>query len=443
MAASSQSAVDAGNGQTPLPADYVPERQCPTRVFVNGVRVPAAETDVHIRKEGPLSVTRYAEAAFASPWASEDYLTVFDTLGEDQSRPDILRIDTYDSDAEQHIPLFFGVVTGVGGSPEHDNEKLFQVRGQGPAHYLENIAASKTFSGRGVTALNVVEYITAELDAALPADISITSPSRETESADTPLGVGPPEPTLDSINILPGKELLYTPKTFTANKHDLSDVAAWLQDKIAGRMWIEPTETGGEVVLTDEPTSVGVEHTAHYLDGGTTKVINNNALSELHPINTIIVNGRAKKSLLEVGEFELNVPSETFVKVKARHKRLYKASGDTELTAKVTKSDAESEQETVNEARSKLKAKVDESTAGSLQVVHDTHVRPFDTITARPTINEQPVADVPAITYEVNRVHYKTRPNKEGVVPHIDCNVGIHTDMDDDIEIIRSWREDA
>jgi len=433
----------AGGGGRSSVADYVPERQCPTRVFINGTRVPAAETDVHIRKEGPLSVTRYAEANFVSPWAGEDYLSVLNTFGADQDTPDTLRIDSYDAGTDVHTPLFYGTVTGVGSSPDHDNEKLFHVRGQGPGHYLEHIPGSKTFEGKGIDALNVVQYITDELDDALPQTISLTDGSTTTDSADAFVGVGPPGEGFGNVNISAGAKLLYTPKTFTANKHSLTDVVQWLQEKIRGRIWIEPTPDGGQVVVTDNPVQQSTNHTAHYLDGGETKVINNNALAELNPVNTVVVNGRAKRTVKQVGGFELNKPADTFFKAKARHKPLYQAAGDTELQTTIKKSDAESEQEVENEAKSKLQSRVAGSTAGGIQVIHDRYITPFDTIAARPTINEQPVAEVPVITHEVNRAHYKVRPNEQDVLPHIELNVGVKTDMSEDIEVIRTWDEDA
>lgn len=428
----------AGGGGDTTVVDYVPERQCPTRVYINGTRVPAAETDVHIRKEGPLSVTRYAEANFASPWAGEDYLSILNTFGADQNTPDILQIDSYDTVEETHTPLFYGVITGVGSSPDHDNEKLFHVRGQGPGHYLENIPASKTFKNRA-TVETVLEYIVAELDAVLPESFSLTTQSQRQGTAAEIVQA----PSNSSGFGILDTQLLYTAKSFTANKHTVEDVVNWLQEKIRGRIWIEPTPDGGELILSDNPKQQAIAHTAHYLDSGDTKIINNNALAELNPLNTVVVNGRAKRTLADIGDFELNLPRDEFVKVKARHKSLYQAAGDTELKTTIKKSDAESEQEVINEAKSKLKARVDGSTAGGMQVVHNKYITPFDTITARPTVNEQPVADVPAITHEVHRAHYKVRPNEQDVLPHIELNVGIRTDIDDDIEIVRSWREDA
>jgi len=431
-----------------MPADYTPTNQCPTRVFVNGTRIPAAEVDVHLRKEGPLDITRYAEATFASPFKKEDYLSLFSTLTDDSSQQDdwdILRIDCADNGGENYQTLFHGMVTGIGNSAQHDNERIHQCRAQGPSHFLDKIPASKTIN-KSIQVKDILSYVSSELNNTLPSSFTIsTSPNQTEQSVKNTVGVlnAPGSAiAISLVSLFQDTSQLTTPKSFTANKHLLSDVISWLRDKLQVRLWIQPSPNGGILTGGINASVNSQNHKAHYLTNGDTQIINNNAAAELRPLNTIIVNGRASETKFSVGDFEYNVNDDDFIKVKARHKPLYQRAGQTELTDTVRKSDGQSKTEVENEAKSILKDRIDEATAGSMQVVHNRLIQPFDTIEAKPTVAEQPQTDVESLTYEVNRCHYKAHPNSD-TIPHIDCNVGIHTDIESDIEIIDSWEADA
>jgi len=60
-----------------LRGSYSPSENCATRVYVNGIRIPVADVDVYLRKEGDLDITRYAEIGFASPFRGTSYTDVF------------------------------------------------------------------------------------------------------------------------------------------------------------------------------------------------------------------------------------------------------------------------------------------------------------------------------------------------------------------------------
>lgn len=423
---------------------YQPDSECPTRVYVNGIRIPASDVDVYLRKEGALDITRYAEVSFASPFAGTSYTDVFQSfVYENQTKPDTLRIDsrTTNNSETDYTPIFHGIVTGVGSST-HNNERMYQCRAQGPAHFLDKTSASKQFGGGVSTQFStsdVIKYVTDELNGKLP--ITIDKYDGDSESTFS----GAFNPIIDvfqdvALSVLDKK--VVTPKTFQANKHSLKNVINWLRDKFGGRVWIQPTKEGGQFVWSDNPTKTAGSHKAHYL-GGNTNVVNNNALAEIRPINTLIVNGQAKKSVTSIGEFEINRPAGTFSKIKVRHKQLYERAGSSELLGDtVRKSDAESKQEVVNEARSILKERIDQATAGSMQVLLDSFIQPFDTIEAKPTCDSATTDELEPLMYEVQRAHYIAHPN-ENTLPYIDLTVGLHTDIQDDIEVVDSWNKDV
>jgi len=143
------------------------------------------------------------------------------------------------------------------------------------------------------------------------------------------------------------------------------------------------------------------------------------------------------------GGFEANVPDDTFFQVKARHKVLYQRAGETEYSDTIRKSDSSTAEEAEREAKQVLKKRVDGATSGSMQVVQNQLIQPFDTIEARPTVNEVADDEINSLTYEVSRCHYKSHHNDEGAIPHIEVLAGLHTDIDEDIEIVRTNEKQA
>lgn len=419
---------------------YDPNCTTESRVLVNGVRLPAADVDVHIRKEGSLDIGRYAEASFASPFRGEDFLQHFGTATPDeQDSPDSLRIDLHDSVTERWVPVFHGIVTGVGNN-ESGNRKIWNVRAQGPGLFLNKIYIGQQYGKVDIG--KVLKDLRDELEPRLPFPVEIRG---QEEKPVQEFVVGEdiydrqkyPQRAQSAFYASFTADSIDTRKTFTANKHTLSHVVNWVRDKVGIRVWLEPTTKGVTFVATDEPTTRS--HTAHTL-GGEVEIISNDALSELNPVNTITIHGKPAKSLMEVGEWEVNSSIDTFTKVKARHPDLYRRAGNTEFTVgPVVSSKAEEKSEIINEAKSMLKKKIDGATGGNMQCLLAAPVVPFDTIEAQPTCNEQAATGTDPITYEVARVRHKIRTNDTSTTA---LNIGVHTSLKD-IEIVDSWVKDA
>jgi len=417
--------------------DYEPVKPCPTRVYVNGTRIPAMDVDIHLRKEGPLDLNRYADITFASPWNDKDFLSLFDSLTEDPST-DTLRVDSRDQKNSVYTTLFNGVVTAVGDS-QNSNRKKHRCRARGPEHYLNRIPASKVFKSPFSTT-DILKYVNDELNKNYVLDI----------------GINVEDETFLKSRGLFGQAKLFaqflfgtslgSSKSFQQNKHSLADVLAWVKDKLGGRVWIQPlgadSSIDGQFVFLDQPTQQSQSHTAHYLNDGKVRVIDNSSLKEIKPLNQITVNGRASDSFERSQYGNQTITGKEFVQVTARHETLFERNNEKILTDTVFKSDAETKQEVEQEARSILKKRIDEATSGSMEtVLPDATIQPYDTITARPTVNGQTV-EVPPLTYEVHQCHYQvdTSNNK---LHKIDLNCGIHTDINEDISIISSNIKEA
>lgn len=409
---------------------YDPDCRTDTRVYVNGVRLPAGDLDLYYRKEGPLDIGRYCEGTFASPRKGEDYTDAFNGLSQgEQTEWDVLRVDVKDTATDEYHTAFHGLVTGVGNGS--GMEKRWHFRAQGPGLLVDRIPASKTFVDPKVK--DVLRYIESELEDAFPLEISINGAARD----DFVKKYGDAHQFVWGLVGLDeddrSKNARRSAKTFKSNRKTLADVINWLKDKSGVRSWIEPTERGGVLVGVNNPTAV--EHEAHYL-GGDVHVAQNDALSELHPVNTVTVKGQTADSLGTNTAFEIeqiNVPDDTYNYAKARHVPLYERAGQREyVPAPRQESDAQTRAEVKNEAKSVLKEYIDGTTGGDMQTLLTSPIKPFDTIRAQPTCDSSPASNTDPITYEVSRVHHEV---KAGGISTTTLNVGVHTSFED-IEIV-------
>jgi len=413
-----------------------------TRVFVQGTRIPVGNVDIHLRKDGPASSSRYAEVTFAASFQGERYASLFSAATPDeQDGFDVLEIDVHDEVSGDYALAFKGCVTGVGPTADGPRE-IWEARAQSPAHFLSQVPASARFTEADAEA--AVAYVAETLDKKLPF------PVRDTVSGIDIVPTGIIEREIvgnaftEPVGVLTNAVLgrINTPRTFTANRDTLADVVNWLENKTGTYLSFVPLDDGVGLVATEKPASRS--HTAHYLPDGDTMVVENNALSELRPFNTLVVKSKAARSLAEIGGYELNVPRDTFFAAKARHTALYERAGGVELhTDPHVSSDSESKRETVAEARRRLKDRVDSTTAGDMILRLKGHVAPFDTITARPTCNGVDDATTQPLEYEIHRVHHAIRTGDSDEKTHTSVVVGPHTDPQDDIEIVDTWEEDA
>lgn len=414
-------------------ATYQPDCKTDSRVYVNGQRLPSAGLDLYMRKEGPIDVARYVEGEFASPFHGTSYTDFFQSADGNQRAFDVLRVELKDYATDDYYTAFHGVVTGLGNTAGGPS-KLWKYRAQGPAFFLSKVPASKTF--RGARAKDVLQYVADELQERLPYAVEVALPD---DNPDT--GTGEIDtrssfnfPILGALAKYTG--LLSTPKAFKANTHQLADVLDWLGDKVGMKIWLEPTQSGVALVATDQPTMRS--HEAHYLDGDV-YVVNNDALIELRPANTLVVKGAAKGSKGPLNPFGLFSDPDTYVKAKARHRTLYERAGETELHADTESlTDAQSSAEVKNEAKSRLKSEIGGATTGDMQTLLAANVRPFDTIEAQPTCDENVSIDASPITYEVDRVHHEVRAG----VSTTTLNVGVHAALDE-VEIVDTWVKDT
>jgi len=232
-------------------------------------------------------------------------------------------------------------------------------------------------------------------------------------------------------------------KQFQRNKHTVSDVVAYLENVTAFRTELLPTGPTSVTMMGRWGDSRGTFLGHNVTLGGLPSVeqalprieiIENDALEEIRPVNTIVVNGAASDTLFAVEDHEINVPTDEYVGAKARHTELYEKAGGTEIHAEPEfAGSANTKGEVENEARSQLKRALDQSTDGSVTARFAPLIEPHDTISVKQTCGP---SSSPT-RYEVNRVHHKIRADEPSTT---EMSVSVPSLMAD-IEVVDSWEK--
>lgn len=428
---------------------YEPDCYTDSRVFVNKERLPVSDVNLFIRKGGPMDINRYCEFTFASPRKGVDYTDAFNGLDEEnQGDWDVAKIEVKDHETEEYHLAFHGLITGVGNSSGPEVE--WHARAQGPSLFANKISASKSFTDASIN--DVLAYCAFEFAQKLPLTIPHRGSDEDVREDDTPenllaeataLVAGGAFVGLDGGSTIDDVYSSLTEKAFKRNRDTIADVLGWLKTKTGTRIYFQPYQDGAVLVVDSEPTAR--THHAHYLDGDV-NVVQNDALVELNPVNTITVNGQVGDSLFEGTAFEVkdvrvDLDDTSYQTAKARHQRLYERAGNTGYIAAPDKPvDGRTKKEVENQAKSILKTKIDETTGGDMEVLPVSPIKPFDTVWARPTCQSSPASDTKPVQYEVSRVHHDINSGDE--VSKTKMNVGVHAALAD-IEIVNSESKEA
>lgn len=421
------------------------------RVYVNGTRLPATDVDIYIRKEGDTSMSRYAEGKIVSPWQGVDYVTAFKAIdGDNQNNYDTVQIDVRDHSGDYFLTEFRGVVTGLGNGGGIQREWNFRAKGLG--QLLDTIAAGKKFSAiDDLLAKNVLEYIIGELNERnffendIWYDTATGAPETGTNASDGDGGGGVLES--DAVEAIQerlpfdpeglAEEAIGIEKIFNKNRHTLADVIEWFQELYNVRTWFVHRLNPMPLLATRDPHIY--DHAAHYM-GGNLQIENNDALSEIRPVNTLVAKGDAKQSRTESGRLQVHEAVPEYANVKVRHSELYQRAGAAELIGDQREVNSKDKTGVENTAKDLLKKAIDQASGGDMQALLRTPIQPFDTIEAKPTCDSSPATDTESLTYEVHRVHQKIRSGQPSASV---LDVGVHTNVAEDIEVVESGWKDA
>jgi hypothetical protein len=442
------------------PDDCEPDARVYVHTGADRTRLPIINEGVvtRITTDGPTDLTRYSEVYFPAEWGGENYANVLRS-GSDVTIPDVRgrrftpdRLEDYADAIEDAVngvagglptvadiqirdhasgayrTVHRGVVTGVGGSSGSHKEMRFVVRD--PSVYLGLAASFSINYGAGALSAalqNVAEAIesTAPVFDSVPVKALIPP---EEDDADSPvLGL-----FVKPMEFFSNLDELSSPRTkgFQANRDSLGDVIQWVRNELdqAIKVWFEPYTTDGgtrTVALTvaPDPTrrfiSQGIDpdEESPYADAKETRLIFNDALYEISPINAVDARGTATWTAIEVSGHEVRTGDldDDYPYAIVQHDPTVARAGQRVTRAVDVPANTISSAE--SQAKNELESMIQGSGRGTIDADLDPDLRPYDLLRAVPICRDF-IDDPTPLNYQV-----------VGVVHHVKADY----DTDEDI----------
>lgn len=475
---------------------YVDIQAPKTDEYYNWWRIPINGVEQWINKDGPSDINRTTKVVAMAQLSDETDLDPFEngilstdgvaldngSNGVSSVRPDLdkyfkgmlverdekyndtafvkARVYMYDSVLEEYVITHHGYVGGYGAT---DNSLLRKFWIYDPSDLLRDVPVGVTLK-KNPTLRQLGNFIESGTDST-DTDVGFTLVTpfnsagvayRGSDSAD----VLPREPLdeQDDGGIIDDVLSLFsanTQKSFKRNRTNMIDVINWVANRLNATWYFQPKNGGIRLVFRTDRTNN--EYGSTFVDSSiaddsvdeeiivSTK--ENNALSDIKPINTLAVNGDTVTVLSATGiddtpfgdfidristENASSLAVEEYPYVKIRHEPLYKAAGKTELGPTNVRTDAESIQQAESDAVDEFMEHIEETSEGRIELFGDPFVRPYDFVRTVPACFGDQIGDAQEITYSVNDVHHKKYVGSPFVT-----ELGVHAAVStDDIDTI-------
>lgn len=403
------------------------------------IEIPTTDVETHLRKGQAADVQRTAKVEYPYEWDGESVNQVIEAYQEDiESEMQWARVQ-YNLDGDWYT-VHLGWVGGTGGT---QNEAVGKFYIYDAAEIFTYLYVSHTFNNPSVSKVVRAIYDYADGSTSIPlsgspmvipqnavednmgdlrdegGDIRLVRDMQGEGSMGRVTGFVEEEDTF-SVGTLDVAFDLGT-KQFQRNRHTIKDVIEWLKSKTVGRFYFEvaPDNESLTMVFDGGDISRRVFQQREAMEDtdlrttGIVDIIENTALNEMRPVNTITavgakssgVIGDLKGDILDILEGS-SPEAEEFPYAKVRHEPLYRAAGEHEL-GESFESDATTLGQAEQAATQKLVDQLNETTEGNIEMYGYPVIMPHDRIVAYetcPTIYEDTGFPV---SYEVDEVIHK------------------------------------
>jgi hypothetical protein len=271
----------------------------------------------------------------------------------------------------------------------------------------------------------------------------------------------------EDIKVFPGLNIdlspLGTQKTFQVNRNNMADHLDWFTSLIDARWWFEPTVSGPLFVIDatsykpgdgqgtyqrrqfiDEAlfddslfdTPLGLTGQTYVSPFMSVNTLNNNALADIKPFNTLELYGETSTYRERYGgspeseetdrdsstdqDFSSSgspgAYTEQYPYVKLQYKPLLQRAGGYPYSVQPIESDEIYLDEAREAAIDNFRQHLADQTEGEIELEGEPHALPYDYVTTLPVCNDTfQGANTLPITWEINGVRHKTRPNERYV----------------------------
>lgn len=400
-------------------AGSAPPTSCPGQrvvLVIDGTTIPTVEIETFHNKDGVADRNTFTRAIVPTSWEGQDILSDVNVFGSDDGYFDAADIYWQDASQGTWVHNQSGYVRAKGGGPQTGTAKLIL---GGWSQLFTAIRFSKTYDSPTVG--TVLNDVTSTVNEKVPISLSATgigSPS-SIQEPDDPIGATGPTgigggvdddiTVLDMDNTSFENDTIQTTKNFVYNRHTLKDVMEWLCGEANARWYID-IDGGSPILILDTE-----RNSKHYYDASlgqspACRVINNDAIQEISPINGITVNG---KSSMGTDGFRIKqLSAGKFPTATVQYDPLVNAANG-EMLQPIIESQTLSVDATENKAKRELQKKISGATDGDITMFGKPDIVPLDHFTGVPTCDTHHVGDAPPIEYEVTEVQHRTVGGKE------------------------------
>lgn len=421
------------------------------------VRIPIVGIEQWINRDGPAAVNRTSKVRFPLEWGSESIVSIVSGFfGQDDTDTNpsyqIARVFFYDELADTWVQTQLGYVGGIG--PSDRGIGKFWI--YDPSDLLKGQYISQTW---GEASLSETLQFAIDGTDARGEDVGIQGDIFDVPVNLQLLGVGPDATLLEDVleiesirevefagptgivyairdiakwlgELRRDSDFLFaSQKRFQSNRHTMVDHLDWVCDQIDARWWFEPDANG--LILVIDAGGESHQHQRQTfvddvdIDGTNVNILNNSALIDLKPFNTLKLAGESSEyherysgdnivtvgddenstDFLEAGSFGTSTEVYPYVEV-VYQPLLERANGRTFTTERID-SPAKSLDALEAEGVKKLREHIAGDTEGSMELEGAPKLNPEDYLFARPVCDDTFTnVNMEPIQWEVNGIKH-------------------------------------
>lgn len=434
--------------------------------------------DFHEWKDGPTSITRRAEVDFPLSGLGTDWYrfikayqeeggwqraTILMTPSDDTLNPSTTGTDPGDLTVEVldsgeilfedpnmiERPVMTGYIGAVGANGTNTGHLTIY----GPYQLLRSIPVGETID-HSDDLRSIFEWFTSEFVSGQEVyeslDYEINGLDAVRENLADKYSAG----SIDEIGFITSSNFA----KFSTNRDTLADVAKYIRESLGFELRFEVQDDWSlklvanlveaeELFDPNVPDRIVEQRTfSEFVEvvnaqlaartrydataDGTLSLIENRALYEMKPYNTLILKGAAAPQTVRTGESTVITDAKGFyAEAKATHPELVERAGG-ELPL-IRESELEAPADLERAARAQLKELLSDVSGGTMLLPLAPFINPGDELVAQPACNSMFDADLPDLTYEIERAVHTVSPNPENNtgtdIPRTDLSVTMAT----------------
>lgn len=400
-------------------------------VVVDGSPIPTTRVEVNMSMDGPADRNSYADVEFPAAWRGEDIIAQIASFQDMATAYSTAKVYLQDASIGQWMLVLDGYVRSVGSAATSGVSRLII---GGWEQFFTGIYFSGSYNDPVVT--TVLNDVASAFSEKAPSSLSVVGTGEPVTVATggewedvLNLGMGTFSSTISGGNtgVALGSEILdalgivdipeadapsraiQLSKVFKKNRHTLKDVMDWLC-KQTGARWYIGSGTGGPVLTFDAE----LRH-KHFYDSSLgnspgVRVITNDAIQEIVPINAVRVNGESAASFGPITIKEIDTGY--FPYAEAEYTPLVQRAGG-KLRQPVLEEETVTVEATKSAAYRALIEQIQGAVGGDITAWGKPDITPFDHFTGVPVCNEHYLGEAPPIEYEVQTVQHVKESGSE------------------------------